>query len=301
MSPQVVIAGATGGIGQHLVPFLIERGCDISTIVRNVEKSESTFPRVRNHIHWSDDDSIYNVLCDSNAIINLSGASIGAKRWTKAYREEIYKSRIETTRILVQKLNEINIPKTYINASAIGFYPDFEDKLIDETISKGESFLASLCADWEKEAFSLNNIHRLVIGRFGVVLKPDDVLMKKVLASYKFGFGVVMGSGNQWFSWIHIYDLLNALLFSIENPKVQGVFNFTSPNPIIFSEVIRNIGKILNRPFVLNIPKYLIKLILGKQSEVILSSQRVIPKRLLELGFTFEFETIEKALRNIIG
>jgi uncharacterized protein (TIGR01777 family) len=298
---QVVVAGATGGIGQYLVPFLTERGYRISTIVRDTEKSKRIFPTVANHIDWSDGASIYDVLFDSDAIINLSGASIATRRWTKAYKEEIYRSRIETTRILVQKLNEINTPKTYINASAIGFYPTLGDKLIDETIGEGGSFISSLCVDWEKEALSLKNIHRLVIGRFGVVLKPNDTLMEKMLASYKFGFGVVMGSGTQWFSWIHIRDLLNALLFSVENPKVQGTFNFTSPNPIMFSEVIQNIGKILNRPFVLNIPEYLIKLIFGEQSQVILGSQRVIPKRLLELGFTFEFENIEEALEDIIG
>lgn len=298
---QVVIAGATGGIGQHLVPFLTGRGYRVSTIVRDTKKSKRIFPTIENHIHWSDNESIYKILSDSDVIINLSGASIGARRWTKAYKEEIYRSRIETTRLLVQKLNEIDISKTYINASAIGFYPTLGDKLIDETIGKGGSFLSSLCADWEKESLLLKNIHRLVIGRFGIVLKPSDILIKRMLASYKFGFGVVIGSGGQWFSWIHIRDLLNALLFSIENPKVQGIFNFTSPNPVVFSEIIQNIGKILNRPFVLNIPEYLIKLIFGEQSQMILSSQRVIPKRLLELGFTFEFENIEKALRSIIA
>lgn len=298
---QVVVAGATGGIGQHLVPFLIEKGYKISTIVRNVGKSKSLFSMVENHIDWSNDELIHKILSDSNVIINLSGASIGARRWTKAYKEEIYKSRIETTHILVRKLNEINLPKTYINASAIGFYPNFGDKLIDETVGEGTSFLSSLCVRWEREALLLGNIHRVVISRFGVVLQPNDILMKRMLASYRFGFGVVVGSGSQWFSWIHIRDLLNALLFSIENPNVRGIFNFTSPNPVTFSEVIRNIGNILNRPFVLNIPEYLIKLIFGEQAQMILSSQRVIPKRLLELGFTFEFETIEKALRSIIS
>ncbi len=298
---QVVVAGATGGIGQHLVPFLTERGYRVSTIVRNTEKSKRIFPMVENHINWSNNESIYKLLSDTDVIINLSGASIGAKRWTKSYKVEIYKSRIETTRILVEKLNEINFSKVYINASAIGFYPNLGDKLIDETTGEGESFLSSLCADWEKEALSLKSTHRLIISRFGVVLKPNDTLMKKMLASYKFGFGVVVGSGNQWFSWIHIRDLLNALHFSIVNPKVQGAFNFTSPNPVMFSEIIRNIGRILDRPFVLNIPEYLIKLIFGEQSQMILSSQRVIPKRLLELGFTFEFETIEKALESIIS
>ncbi len=299
--PKVVVAGATGGIGTYLVPFLLEKGCVVSNIVRNIEKSKNLFPKVERHIRWSDNGAINSILSDYDVIINLSGASIGTQRWTQSYKEEICKSRVETTRALVEKLNEFVTPKTYISVSAIGFYPNFGDKIIDEATEAGDSFLAKVCVRWEEEALKLWSIHRIVIGRLGVVLKPNDIVLRRMLMSYKFGFGVVIGTGNQWFSWIHIEDLLKAFWFAIENSNVQGVFNFTAPSPVRFSEMIQNVGKILKRPFILNVPEYLVKLIFGERTQMMLSSQRVIPKRLLELDFRFEFETIDKALRNLLN
>lgn len=295
----IIVAGATGGIGSRFVKFLHSKGDKVYTITRNKEKTRELFPFALGNFSWQDDWE--KLLPEVDAILNLSGATIG-KRWNKVYKKEIYSSRIDTTREIVERLNNfIGKSVTFFSTSAIGFYPDSGDDLIDERMEAGYGFLSKVCQDWENEAKKLKSPHRLVIGRFGIVLKKDDLALQRILFSYKFGFGVVIGNGSQWFSWIHIQDLLNLLYESIINRNYEGIYNFVSPNPVKYRELIHTIGKILNKPFVMSIPEYLIKLAFGEQSDVLLASQRVIPKRLLELGFEFKFPTIELAMKEIIG
>ncbi|MGC9077324.1 MAG: TIGR01777 family oxidoreductase [Candidatus Kapaibacteriota bacterium] len=299
MKMKFLVAGATGSIGSKFVQFLHSNGQEVYTLTRNPEKAQKLFPFAIGNFHWKDNwDS---VLPQTSAILNLSGASIG-KRWTKKYKQEIYESRIVTTREIVGKLNNFTQNSiTFFSTSAIGYYPDSGEEIVDEETKAGESFLAKVCVEWENEAYKLKSPHRLVVGRFGVVLKKDDLALQRILLSYRFGFGVVIGTGEQWFSWIHIEDLLNLLYTSITNEKFEGIYNFVSPNPVKFREFIREIGKILNKPFMLSVPDYLIKLAFGEQSQVLLASQRVIPKKLLDIGYQFKYSEIEKALLDIIG
>lgn len=296
---KILIAGATGGIGIRLSSFFKSYAHSVFTLTRNKEKAKELLPFADEHFSWKDNWS--KILPEIDAIVNLSGATIG-KRWNKKYKKEIYSSRIETTREIVNKLNNFNSKSiTFFSTSAIGYYPDSGEEKIEETHEPGKGFLSKVCIDWENEALKLNSPHKLVIGRFGVVLKSDDIALKRILLSYKFGFGVVIGTGLQWFSWIHIDDLVELIYRSITDNNFQGIFNFVSPNPVRFRDFIRTIGKILNKPFILAIPDYLVKLAFGEQSEVLLASQRVIPKRLMELNYNFKHSEIEKALRNIIG
>lgn len=294
----ILVAGASGGIGRVFCHYLNFNKHNVFTLTRNRTKTKDIIPFAEEHYQW--DENWFVNLDKFDAIINLTGASIG-KRWTKTYKKEIYLSRVERTKEIVRHLNSFkNKSITLFNASAIGFYPSLGSEIITEEISPGNNFLSKVCRDWEHEALSLKNPHRIIIGRFGIVIKKDDIALQRILMSYKFGFGVVIGNGQQWISWIHIEDLMNILGIVLQNEKFNGIYNFVSPNPIQYIEWIRTIGKILNKPFLLSIPDYLVKLAFGEQSSVLLSSQRVIPKRLIESGIVFKFPEIEGAMKSLL-
>ncbi len=294
----ILVAGASGGIGRNFCQYLHFHNHNVFTLTRNKTKTKEIIPFVIEHYQWNE-NWIAN-LDKFDAIVNLTGSSIG-KRWTKSYKKEIYQSRIETTKEIVSHLNSFNDKSiTLFNASAIGIYPSLGNEFITEDTSPGNNFLAKVCRDWEQEALSLKNPHRIIIGRFGIVLKKDDIALQRILLSYKFGFGVVIGNGQQWISWIHIEDLMNLITMMLQNEKFNGIYNIVSPNPIQYIEWIRSIGKILKKPFLLSIPDYLIKLAFGEQSNVLLSSQRVIPKRLTELGIVFKYPEIEGAMKSLL-
>ncbi len=295
-----LIAGATGGIGKYLVNFLTQNNIEVVILSRNSNRSQTLFPNAYLYLEWRNPDELLEAIEQSDVIINLSGASIGSKRWTKKYRQEIYNSRIETTKTLVNLINKATSPKVFVSTSAIGIYPDLGEQEIDESFQTGNSFLARVCVDWENEAKKLNSKHRLIITRFAVVLKIDDIAIQRLLLAYKFGFGVTFGGGTNWFSWIHIKDLVRGILFLINNPNLSGAFNFSSPNPVRFIDFVKTVSEVLGKPLILNLPKLIPKIAFGKQSEVILSSAKVFPKRLIENNFTFEFDTIEKALEDIL-
>ncbi|MCX7879077.1 MAG: TIGR01777 family oxidoreductase [Ignavibacteria bacterium] len=295
---KVLIAGASGGIGKHLSTYLSEKKYSIVTLSRNPNKVKLVIPFAEKHLSW--EDNLFNELDTIDSIINLSGASIG-KTWTKTYKNEILFSRILTTRRIVEYLNNYTQkPIKLINASAIGYYPSSEETEFDERSEPGNSFLSKVCIEWEEEVKKLNPPHSFVICRFGVVLRKGDLLLKRLLLPFRFGFGIVIGTGHQWFSWIHIDDLVRALEKAISDENFTGIYNFVSPSPTRYYELTNSIGKILNKPFKLSIPDYLIKILFGEQSSFILASQKVIPRRLIQENFTFIYDTIEKAMKNLI-
>lgn len=296
---KVIIAGITGGIGKRLASYLHEKGNDIFSLSRDKESALLSIPFCKEHYSWN--ENWERILPEVDAIVNLSGATIG-RRWNKKYKQQIYSSRIDTTQAIVDKLNNYT-KKTIIffSTSAIGYYPNSNDEVLDETTRPGSGFISRVCIDWENTALKLHTPHRLVIGRFGIVLKSDDIALQRILLPYKFGFGVVIGNGMQWTSWIHISDLLDLIYASLSDTSFEGIYNFVAPYPVRFRNFISTIGKILNKPFMLSLPDYLVRLLFGEQSEVLLSSQRVVPKRLLEeKQYKFKYETIEAALREII-
>ena len=232
------------------------------------------------------------------AAIHLSGANVGARRWTETYRREMTASRVESTRRLANVLAELrNPPKTLLVASAIGIYGNRIDEVLDESSEPGSGFLASLCCEWERAADPARGAGiRVVHLRLGVVLGPEGAL-KQMLPPFRIGLGAQIGDGRQWMSWISVDDAVAAVLFALDRIEINGPVNVTSPNPVTNAEFTRALGRQLGRPAFLSAPAFAMKLIFGQMAnEALLASIRVQPRKLLEAGFQFSHPKLDQAL-----
>lgn len=236
--------------------------------------------------------------CD--ILINLSGVTILA-RWSESYKKKLYSSRIDTTKKLVDAIEICKEkPKLFLSASAVGIY-DSRHSHSDDSANFADDFLSTLCRDWEAQANRANNFGvRTVAMRFGVIYAKEGGAMDKILPPFKMGVGGKLGNGRQMVSWIHIDDLLRAILFIMKTPDISGSVNFTSPYPLTNSEQTEILGKVLNRPTFLGVPSFAIKLVFGEGSRVVLDSKEVYPTKLLEHGFVFDYEKFEDALLEIV-
>jgi uncharacterized protein (TIGR01777 family) len=237
---------------------------------------------------------------DVDAAINLAGRSI-FKRWSKSYKALIYDSRILTTRHLVDALpTHKNI--SLISASGVGYYGNRDDDILTESDANGNDFLATVCRDWENEAFNAEKKGvRVVSARFGVVLGKNGGAMEKMIPAFRFFVGGPIGDGMQWFPWIHLTDLISAIIFVMENEGVNGPFNFCSPHPVRNGDLAKTMGRVLNRPSLMPAPAFMMKLALGEFAGTLLDSQRVIPEKLIECGFNFQYADIGEAIRDIVA
>ncbi|OHD98582.1 MAG: TIGR01777 family protein [Sulfurimonas sp. RIFCSPHIGHO2_12_FULL_36_9] len=236
--------------------------------------------------------------CD--ILINLSGTTILA-RWSDDYKKKLYSSRIDTTRKLVNAMKICNEkPKLFLTSSAVGIY-DSTHSHDDSSGNFANDFLSKLCRDWEAEAKKAEELGiRTVAMRFGVIYSKDGGAMSKILPPFKMGVGGKLGRGDQMVSWIHIEDLLRAILFIIKTPAIAGSVNFTAPYPLSNIEQTYILGKVLNRPTFFGVPAFMIKLVFGEGARVILDSKEVYPTKLLENGFTFNYEKFENAIKEIV-
>jgi len=300
---KVIIIGGTGFIGKKLVRRMLLDGFEISVLGRNFSDELFTDPRIeRISADTMRGGPWQEAVANAEIIINLAGASIFT-RWSNKTKKEIYESRILTTHNIVEALRGKALPSRYLlNASAVGYYGDRQDEIIDEGASGGDDFLARLCRDWEKEAHEATPYNTLVrVVRFGVVLGKHGGSFPKLVNIFKFLLGAELGNGKQWFSWIHEEDLVNALLFLIKNRDIEGPINGVSPNPVMNTELTRTLAKVVKRPLILPpIPTFFLKFMLGEFSDVFLKGQRVQPKKLESEGFTFQFPKLEEALRNLL-
>jgi len=300
MNRKVLITGATGLIGSKLAKRLYDLGFKVYSVSRDVKKSEIKFKIPIKHISY-DEDKFKNIIDNNTIIINLAGASIAGNKWTEEYKKVIYDSRILTTRKLVDILNNYELkPELFINASAIGIYGNTFEKIIDENTPVGEGFLAKVTIDWENELTKLKNNIRKVYARIGIVLDLEGGALAKMLLPYKLFIGGPLGTGKQWMSWIHIYDLIELFVFIIQNNNINGAINLTAPYPVTMIEFSKTIGKILRRPSFFKVPEFILKIVLGESSAMVLNSNRVIPKKAIENGYNFEYDNLEKALTNLL-
>ena len=294
---KVFIAGGTGFIGSSIIPALLKEGYEVQVLVRNKEKAKKLPSSCK--VIWGNPTKSgewQKYLEETDIAINLAGQNIFS-RWTKAYKKLILESRIKSTENIVSSLKKSAL---LINASAVGYYGDKGDTLVTEDSLPGDDFLAKTCIEWEKRALKAKEKGaKIIIARVGVVLGTTGGMLPKILPIFKLGLGGTLGKGNQWFPWIHIKDLVSAILFLIKKEK-EGIYNFVSPNPVTNKEFTKTLGKVLKRPTLLPVPVFMMKLIFGELANIIICSIRAYPKNLLELGFKFKFETIEDALKDLI-
>jgi len=294
---KIFISGGTGFIGSYLNLEFVKKGYNVFLLTRNPEKAKKICSSCKIILgdptkpgDWQ--KKIKNM----DIIINLAGQNIFS-RWTESYKKKILESRVKSTKNIVSFLNKDNF---LINASAVGYYGDKGDTLITEESPPGDDFLAKVCLEWEKEALKAKEKNaKVAIIRIGIVLGKGG-MFSRILPIFKLGFGGTLGKGNQWFPWIHIKDLVSAIIFLIEGEK-EGIYNLVSPKSVTNKEFTEILGKLLKRPAFFRVPIFMLRLIFGELANIISFSVRGYPENLLSEGFKFKFENIEDALKDILS
>ncbi|BAY15869.1 hypothetical protein NIES21_16900 [Anabaenopsis circularis NIES-21] len=304
---KVAITGATGLVGSRLVERLHKEGHQVLVLTRNSGFAQKVFPPTNfpsveivtytptTSGAWQD------AIAGCEAIVNLAGEPIGEGRWTTERKQEILNSRQLGTQKIVEAITKANPkPKVLVNTSAIGYYGTSETATFDETSVSGNDFLAQVCQAWEAEASKVKEAGvRLVILRFGIVLGNGGALAKMIPPFQLFAGGPI-GSGRQWFSWIHLDDLVNLILQALNKSNMQGVYNATAPNPVRMNDLSQTLGQVLHRPSWLPVPAFAIEALLGDGAIVVLEGQQVLPKRTLESGFAYQYPNLQPALNQIL-
>jgi uncharacterized protein len=296
---RVLLSGASGMVGSALREALVGRGDSVVQLVRRE-------PAGANELRW---DPAAGTPAEAaglegfDAVIHLSGANLAARRWTAGYRREIAASRVESTGALATMLASLErAPRTFLTASAIGIYGDRGDEVVDESSTPGVGFLAEMCRAWEDATAPAEKTGMLVTHiRFGVALAAHDGALAKMLPLFRLGLGGRLGSGKQWMSWIALGDLVASVLFVLDSNGLAGAVNLASPKPVTNEEFTRALARVLHRPAVLPAPAFALRLVLGPMAdEALMLSTRVVPAKLLDAGFRFEYPEIEGALRAVI-
>jgi uncharacterized protein len=299
---KVLITGGTGFVGSHLTTVLLREGHEVTLLTRSPRGSQSGSSGVSllqgdptRQGPWQE------AVRSHDAVINLAGASIFS-RWTDEQKKAIRESRILTTRNLVAALPSASEKATtLLSTSAVGYYGFHGDEELDETSPPGNDFLARIAVDWEEEALkAAAKGVRVAITRFGIVLGERGGALGQMIPFFRKYLGGPLGSGRQWFSWIHIRDLGEACLFLLRRRELSGPFNLCSPDPVRNKDLARALGKALHRPSFLPAPGFMIRLVLGEFGTVILKGQKVLPRRLLDEGFVFQCPDIERAVEEIV-
>jgi len=298
---RALIAGGTGFIGQALVHELKEHGWEIVVLSRSPGKVANAFGSGVIGMPWDSGD--WPSLVDQEAVIvNLAGENIADGRWTEARKERILGSRIGAGQRIIEAVKQSgNLPKAVIQASAVGFYGPRKTTLLDESTPSGEGFLADVTRKWEASTLELEEmgVRRAVI-RTGMVL-GDGGALEKMLPPFKMGLGGPLGEGFQGVSWIHIADEVGAIRFLMENDDASGVFNLTAPTPVRFRKFARILGETLGKSAKITTPAFAVRLLFGEMAdEILLSGQLVLPRRLLDAGYDFQFPELGSALADIL-
>ncbi len=296
---KIVISGASGLVGRWLSADLVAQGYKVVRLVRSQEASAE-----RDAAHWDPGEGSLDpaVLAGADAVINLNGRNIGDSRWTSAIKEELRSSRLQSTRTLANAIAMAEPrPPVLINASASGYYGDRGDEILEENSPPGSGFLSDLCGQWEAEASgAASDETRVVLLRLGMIVGRGGAL-DRMLPPFKFGAGGPIGSGNQWWSWIAMEDVIGVIRFAIEHPRVSGPLNVASPQEVTCREFARTLGKVLNRPSFMPLPAFAARLALGEMADaLLLASTRMRPAALEELGYEFRMPDLATAIRAAI-
>jgi len=303
---KVAIAGATGFVGQRLVQRLSQDNHSLVILSRDASRARSCFPEadypnleiVTYTPKESGDWQAQISGCDG--VVNLAGAPID-RRWSPEWKHEIFESRQLATRNLVEAIAKAeNKPAVLVNASAIGYYGTSETATFDETSQAGQDFLASVCEAWENEASKVKETGtRLAILRLGIVLGNGGAL-GKMLPPFQMFAGGPIGSGQQWFSWVHIDDVVGLIVAALTDDRYAGTYNATAPNPVRMNALCQTLGEVLSRPSWLPVPPFALELLLGEGAQVVLEGQQVLPRQTLAAGYQYQYDSVKPALTDIV-
>ncbi|MFE2304366.1 TIGR01777 family oxidoreductase [Streptomyces sp. NPDC059445] len=295
---RIAIAGASGLIGSALARSLSAEGHEVVRLVRRE-------PRSPDEIRWDPQrqriDAVGLIGCA--AVVNLAGAPVAGRPWTRTYKRMIRDSRVLGTVTLAEAVASLDEPpRVFVNGSAIGFYGDTGDRAVDESAPPGDGFLSSVCVEWEEATAPAQEAGvRTVIPRTGLVVAREGGAWARLIPLFKAGAGGRMGNGRQYWSYIALHDEVAAIRHLIDTESLSGPVNLTAPDPLTNGEITEAMGRVLHRPTLLTAPAPLLRLALGDMAEDVLGSQRVLPTRLLESGFTFAFPSIDATLRAALG
>lgn len=295
---KILLSGGTGLVGKRLTKMLVEAGHEVKILSR--KKSNNS-----NYIQWDVNNNYIEVdaLLGIDAIIHLAGEGIADKHWTEKRKIEIIESRVNSTRLLYNELSKgKHQVKAFISASAIGFYSERGETLLTEEDKAAKDFLGSTCVAWENEVGKMETLGiRTVKLRTGIVLSLEGGALKQMILPFKFNVGSALGTGKQWMSWIHIDDLCSMFKFAVENENLTGNYNAVAPQPTTNYNFSKILAEVMNKWFwAPKIPAFILKLILGEMSAVVLSSTRVSSAKIEKAGFKFKFNTLTEALKNLV-
>jgi uncharacterized protein len=295
---KIVIAGASGLVGSALIPALESEGAEVTRLVRSSPKT--------GEIEWHPNgDEIEPAKLEGfDAVINFAGENIAAGRWTDDQKRKIRDSRVNGTHLLSEAIAKVKKrPAVFLCASATGIYGDRGDETLDEESESGGGFLAGVCREWEQATEpSVQAGVRTVNLRFGPILAREGGMLAKLLTPFKMGMGGKVGSGKQYISWVAIDDAVSAIKLALENDSIRGPLNIVSPHPVTNEEFTKTLGHVLSRPTALAMPAFAVRLAFGEMAdEMLLTSQRVVPKKLRDAGYEFVYPDLEGALRKHLG
>ena len=310
---KIVVTGATGFIGRELLLALKQHGHEVVVLSRNPEEAKKKLPYPCSVFKWNptQESAPLEAFQNVDGVIHLLGERVAGGLWTDERKKAIFESRIRGTENLVKTLSNLKKkPEVFVSASAIGFYGNRPEETLTETSLSGTGFLAHTCKYWEKEIFktpALSEVEgedlgiRTVAIRIGIVMGQGGGILEKVAPIFQKGLGSVLGNGRQVMAWIHVKDLVNIFIHALERKNIQGPVNGVAPFAVTNEEFSKSLGKVLCRPVLFKTPAFILKILLGEVSTLMLESQKISSEKIQSLGFQFQYPRSEDALKNILG
>jgi uncharacterized protein (TIGR01777 family) len=304
---RIVVAGGSGFIGRHLIPTLVADGQSVTVLTRAQPVQSETPGGLLRYVHWDplrSDSALADVLAETDAVVNLAGANIGSRRWTTRRKADLLGSRVRATETLVRAIERLDAsrrPRALVNASGIDYYGHRGEEVLAEGSSPGDTFLALLCQRWEQAATAAQSFGvRVVLMRTAVVLAPDALTLRLMAFPFRLFVGGPLGDGRQWFTWVHIDDVVGLYQYVLGNAAVSGPVNVVAPDVRPQAQVARIFGAVLRRPSRLRTPAAALRLVMGEQADLLLHGRRAAPEVASARGYAFRYPELEAALRGCL-